>query len=41
MLELRASGCLVSLTPVPLPARASIRELAVSRTHCVALTQGE
>ncbi|XP_034248266.1 serine/threonine-protein kinase Nek8-like [Thrips palmi] len=39
VLELRASGCLVSLTPVPLPARASIRELAVSRTHCVALTQ--
>lgn len=41
VLELRASGRLVSLTPVPLPARAALRQLAVSRTHCVALTQGK
>ncbi|KAJ1527849.1 hypothetical protein ONE63_007789 [Megalurothrips usitatus] len=39
VLELRASGRLVSVTPVALPARAALRELAVSRTHCVALTQ--
>ncbi|XP_052128359.1 serine/threonine-protein kinase Nek8-like [Frankliniella occidentalis] len=37
--ELRASNCFVSLTPVALPARAALRELAVSKTHCVALTQ--